>query len=441
MRFSDLLKLIKDNLGRRKGRVAMTAIGVVIGTASVVLLISLALGLQKSATSNLWGISDLSRVDVYPKYEMSPIEGSGGAGGSSSSNQPKKLTTRVIDQIRVLPDVAKVIGYHNPQVQAELRYGKYTNYPFIQGVSTKDMADFGYKLQDGVSTLTKGTCIIGIQVTRNFMDPKAMPSMDGPMQTTELDLLNQNLAVVLTKYAQDGTMTTKRVNLKVVGIFAEARAEQDYALFVNIDDAVSWTEWAQGKRWNFNKDGYDHLYVKASQPEKATEVAKSITEMGFQANTPQEMIQGINSFFVILQLVFGGIGAISLLVAAIGIANTMTMSILERTREIGLMKAIGATNRDVLSIFLGESAGIGFIGGLGGILIGFVGGQLITLLGSTSGATPGGGMMGIGGLTAATPAWLLFFGLIFATLIGLLSGLFPSLKAATMVPVDALKYE
>ena len=309
MRFSDLLKLIKDNLGRRKGRVAMTAIGVVIGTASVVLLISLALGLQKSATTNLWGISDLSRVDVYPKYDMGGAMGGGGGPGGPS--QQKKITATTITQIKAVQDVAAVIPYHNPQAQIELRYQKYTNYPFIQGVGTKDMADFGYKLKDGISTLNKGTCIIGVQVARNFMDPKARPSGGKMPEMVELDLLDKTLTVMLTKMSQDGTHTTKKVNLKVVGIFTESRGEQDYAMFVNIEDAVSWTEWAQGKRWNFNKDGYEHLYVKATQPEKATAVAKAITEMGYQANTPQEMIQGINSFFVILQLVFGGIGAIS----------------------------------------------------------------------------------------------------------------------------------
>jgi len=164
--------------------------------------------------------------------------------------------------------------------------------------------------------------------------------------------------------------------------------------------------------------------------------------MGFQAITPQAFLQGINNTFLILQIIFGGVGAIALLVAAIGIANTMAMSILERTREIGLMKAVGATNRDVLSIFLGEAAGIGFIGGVGGITIGWLSAQAINVLAvaflANQASQQGGPPPSV---AVYTPIWLPIFALVFSTFIGMLSGLYPALRAATMIPVQALKYE
>jgi putative ABC transport system permease protein len=197
-----------------------------------------------------------------------------------------------------------------------------------------------------------------------------------------------------------------------------------------------------GSRINYNKSGYNQVIVKVQDPNQALDIADQITAMGFQAITPQSYLEGINGTFLVLQIVFGGVGAIALLVAAIGIANTMAMSILERTREIGLMKAVGATNRDVLSLFLGEAAGIGFIGGLGGVLIGWLAGQAINVLAiiylagqaSQQGGPPPS-------VAVYTPIWLPIFALIFSTFIGMLSGLYPALRAATMIPVQALKYE
>ncbi|HMT22567.1 MAG TPA: FtsX-like permease family protein [Promineifilum sp.] len=172
------------------------------------------------------------------------------------------------------------------------------------------------------------------------------------------------------------------------------------------------------------------------------DVADQITTLGFQAWSPQSFVEGISGFYRVLQVAFGAMGAIALLVAAIGIANTMTMAILERTREIGLMKAVGANNRHVLAIFLGEAAGIGFLGGLGGVLISWTLGQVLNVLVISYMA---GQAVETGGLpptsAVVTPLWLPLSALLFATLMGLASGLYPALSAATLAPMTALKYE
>jgi putative ABC transport system permease protein len=182
--------------------------------------------------------------------------------------------------------------------------------------------------------------------------------------------------------------------------------------------------------------------IKVGELSQVLDLADQISEQGYYVYTLQTYVQGTNSFFLVLQIVFGGIGAISLLVAAIGIANTMTMAILERTREIGLMKAVGATNRDVMGIFLGEAAGIGFLGGVGGVVLGWSVGQVVNVLGMAYMAGQAEQMGGMSPIIASyTPTWLPIFALIFATLIGVFSGLYPALRAATLVPVVALRYE
>lgn len=439
MNLFDLLSLIFDNLNRRKGRVALTAIGVVIGTAAVVILVSLANGLQRSATTQLAGNTDLTTINVYPKYEdMGPVM-VGGGGGMAGPQQVKLLTENFLQEMEALPNVQAVIRKDNLRGMAILKYGRLENYPMVISASVSDVTEMGYQVQAGVSKIEKGTALIGAPVLRQFMDPKLRPGQEPP---PEPDLLDQQIKLTIVKYTSEGVEVRKTVTLKVVGILREMRNEGDYSLMVNMEDMRGWNEWIIGKRINRSREGYDNVLVKVTEVDKVIEVTDKITEMGFNAYTPQSMVQGVSNFYTIVQVIFGGVGAVALLVAAIGIANTMTMAILERTREIGLMKAIGATNRDVLSIFLGEAAGIGLVGGMGGVAVGWLVGQAVNVYTLPYLMTQAA-QMGTPPPEAAvyTPVWLPVFAVLFATLIGLVSGLYPALRAATLVPVIALKYE
>jgi putative ABC transport system permease protein len=285
--------------------------------------------------------------------------------------------------------------------------------------------------------------IIGESVLQNFYNPSLRPGQEPPPPP---DLQDQTITMEISKWVSDdmgnGMEVKKSLRLKVAGIIESSQSEADYTVFMSLDQVLDINGWVMGQRFNPAQDGYDMAMVIAEDRDQVIDIAEQISNLGFMANTPQEFIQGVNSFFVVLQVIFGGVGGVALLVAAIGIANTMTMAILERTREIGLMKAVGATNRDVLSIFLGEAAGIGFIGGVGGILLGVLAGKLINVLGSVYMARQSSASYGMGsGISVVTPAWLILFAIAFSTLIGLLSGLYPALRAASLVPVRALKYE
>jgi len=448
MSFFDLLFLIFDNLGRRKARVALTAVGVVIGTAAVVVLVSLAIGLQKNANEQLYGIGDLTQIQVMPNYgdsggpgpvmRMGPGGGGGGGGSGAPPNQ-KLITSDSIKELAAIPGVAVVIPRDYLNAGGMISYQKLEGYASITGMGLTDLSVLGVTPISGTLELKKGTAIVGALVKQGFYNPRWRPGMEQP---TPPNLMGAMLKLTLIKYTQDGTEVRKVVPIQVGAVLAEERGEPDYTVYMSMEDVTAFNEWAGGRRINRNRDGYNMAIVKVDEVSRVLDIADTIKGMGYQTYTPQSFVQGINSFYVVLQVIFGGVGAIALLVAAIGIANTMAMAILERTREIGLMKAIGATNRDVLSVFLGEAAGIGFIGGLGGVLLGWSAGQILNVLAmaylagqsAQTGAPPPS-------VAVFTPSWLPVFTLVFATLIGLLSGLYPALRAATLIPVNALKYE
>jgi len=441
MRFLDLVNLIFYNLSRRKGRVLLTAVGVVIGTAAVVVLVSLAAGLRENATQQLWGINDLTSIEVYPGYPMEKAASGpmGGGGGGGEMADILFLTPKALKDFAAIPGVTEVIALDYLQANLDLVYGKLHAYGGVMGITLNDLADMGLTAAEGTTELTKGTAIVGSWINRNFYDPKARPN-DPPLEPPQL--IGQTLKFIISKWSQDGIEVKKTYSIKIVGVLEESRGQADGSIYMRMDEVNAWNEWTRGTRINRNKEGYSNVIVKAESPDLVISITDQINALGYMAYTPQATVEGINSFFTVLQVIFGGVGAIALIVAAIGIANTMAMAILERTREIGLMKAIGATNRDVMSIFLGEAAGIGFIGGLGGVLVGWGASAVLNIVAVSyyaSQASNGGGMPLSS--VASTPFWLPLFALVFATVIGLLSGLYPALRAATLVPVTALKYE
>jgi len=178
MRFWDLLSLILSNLNRRKGRVVLTAMGVVIGTAAVVLLVSLASGLQKNAASQLGGIGDLTAITVYPNYgEGGPgFMGPGMMMESGGPSTAKMLTNKTIEEITALPGVKSVIPRDSLRMGGILRFGKMENYAYLLGVGTDDLSVFEYPVQEGELQLARGTAVIGGWAAKNFARGRRCPN-------------------------------------------------------------------------------------------------------------------------------------------------------------------------------------------------------------------------------------------------------------------------
>ena len=433
----DLLWLVVSNLRRMKARVAMTAIGVVIGTAAVVVLVSLGVGLQKQASTSLFGMGGLDELTVRDQSYW-------GGDDDRQRRRGDVLNDAMLERIRQMEDVAAV----TPLLEVQgtmLKLNRQEGWGQIYGVDVEAFTQI-VEIAQGELQMGRGQVVVGARMAEAFIPWEEQMSDEQPPPP---EILDETIQLVSYQYGEGGVATEETVGrLRVAGIIKAHGWTFDYAIFMPLEEAKrlnkklnAGVSQASGN----NRAQYPQVMVKATDSRKIPALSKTFKDMGFNVESSQSMLKEINKFFLVVQAVLGGIGAIALLVAAFGIANTMIMAIYERTREIGLMKAIGATNQDVMSVFLAEAGSIGFLGGVGGVLLATGFNALINVVGKQM-LSQSGGLFGEGGTDAATtlthtPLWLIIFAIVFAVLIGVISGIYPAIRAAALSPIRALKYE
>ena len=442
MKLRDLLKLMLSNLNRMKGRVIMTAIGVVIGTSAILVLVSLGIGLQKQAVESIYRGGGLTEIRVRGEMEP-PAE----TVASRNPADRLRLDDKTLEEFEEMPGVVSVIPLEHSVTYGEIEYGKLRGYADIVGVPPGALQDLDLEPESGTLDLEGGKIVIGSRVADQFHDPEEMDKM-GPVLRAEREPLDLQGAVLKIHFMRSGwgfgDVTDKVIRLQVAGVLAGASGQYDYTIFLPLRDVIQYNNWGQGQRRDPGREGYQEVVVKAADARQAIAVEQAIRDKGFNTFSVHGVMQQVSTFFMILQTILGGLGTIALLVAAFGIANTMLMSVYERTREIGLMKAIGASNKDVLGIFLAESGSIGLLGGVGGVALAALLNGALNLVGRAflmqQLAEQGGDPDTISRLTY-TPLWLILFVIVFALLVGVVSGIYPATRAAQLIPIKALKYE
>lgn len=442
----DVLRLAWANLNRMRARVALTCIGVIIGTVAIIILVSLGVGLQTSAEAQFGNVGDLTVIQINAFGGM--MAAGPGVRVSSSSAEEGKLDEEALEAIRDLPHVVGATPILTLQGGVEVKVGQArADFAWPRGIDPKAPRQLGWKMAEGEPNLGPGQMLVG----KGIFDgggamrfgpggPVEMSGSGGDPRNRPPDrLLGRTATLKLSKVDDEGNEIVKVEKLRIVGVL-ESDNESTSA-YISLKDADDYNRWFTGKARN-KRDGFQEGLVKVDSREAVKEVQDGIKAMGLNTFSMLEILDSMNQVFVIMQAILGGVGAIALLVAAIGIANTMTMAIFERTKEIGIMKALGATNNDVLRIFLTEAGTIGLMGGLIGVLSGWSMGKLIDFfirqwaLQQQAGApSPDQPVVHY----VISPLWLLAFSLVFATLIGLISGAYPALRAASMKPLKALR--
>jgi acetoin utilization transport system permease protein len=466
-----------------KLRTILTSVGVMIGTAAIVAMISLSLGLKENAVKRLENFGNLTELDVAPSYMM-PDEKT-----PRPPDRLKRLNEEAVRELKQIPGVQAVMPTKRLNAEVKIKLGRREGYLQLVGVDVRESAL--YKQDD----VEKGTYLTGLsheivvsyEIPRQMRDveqerrearsrrtgqqgeagPPRGPFGEGGPSQAAIDMVGKTATLVLTRqYFVDDEpkFERKEVRVRVVGQLQKTERDRfGGTAFVPLSLIQELNEWAnrgmeqQGgpfggpdaapkrSRTRDQRDEmtYDEITVKVAKREQVESVVQQLRQKGYEVYSPARALEEINKFFFVVQMILGGIAAVSLLVASIGIVNTMIMSILERTREIGIMKVIGATVYNIRWLFLIESGFIGLIGGLTGLGLAWGAVELVNYLGKQSGALEKYDIGGPEGVTqlAVIPFWLALFAIGFSFLIGLLAGLFPAFRASRLSALQAIRSE
>ena len=402
----DYFRIALRNLLHRRLRTFLTLIGIFIGIAAVVSLISLAQGFQNYLETEFKQLG-ADKILITP---------SGSSFGATTSSNPLTL-----DDLAVVQKVngVKEVGFYRFK-PGKVEWGK--NDLVYAGVMYYDLGE-GRKLMEEVMTL-------------DVSEGRMLKESDRSKAFIGYDYANYN---GFDRNIHPGNkINVNGVEFEVVGIAEKIGNPND-------DRAVYLTEYGYEKVFGDPGDDINAIFVRVNEGKQPSEVLKNIEKAlrdhrnlkkgqeDFEAQTFEDLIKSFLTILNIVGFVLIGIAAISLVVGGIGIMNTMYTAVVERTKEIGIMKAIGARNSDILSLFLIESGFLGLIGGALGVIIGIGFAKLVEFVGIN--------FIGTELLRAAMPFWLIIGALGFAFILGSVSGLLPARQASKMNPVDALRAE
>ncbi|MDD3169975.1 MAG: ABC transporter permease, partial [Eubacteriales bacterium] len=379
----DLISLAFRNLLRRKTRTILAIIGVVVGTSAIIVMLSIGFGLSASFQEQIESYGNLHLVDVY--------SGGGGmyyGGRGMAYSDGGVANTGTLDD-RAIADMEKIKGVDavSPKVQLYLSFGvgKYIAQASVIGMKPEVMQKFGYDLQEGrlLEAGDKFAMVFGNQVPSWFYNPKKTwgSSWGGEAQ---VDVITNKMIVTADEsYGQklpqrqssdEDKIDYKEYKAKGVGILANPNDDSAYNVYMSLEGVEIIKKEAEKarKQSTASTAGYESAMVYVGDINDVEDVSNAIREMGFQTSSLNDWLKSMQETARMIQGILGGIGAISLLVAALGITNTMIMSIYERTKEIGIMKVIGANLGDIKRLFLLEAGMIGFLGGILGLIFSFI---------------------------------------------------------------------
>lgn len=464
MKISDMIVMCLRNLWRRKGRTMLTVIGVIIGCCAIIIMISLGLGMSAAMDTMLSSWGDLNAVTIYGNSSYYYYVDS----SSQSSDERPPLNDDALEQLRAIEHVETVF----PKIEVNSEYltitagrkGRYRcDWANIVGVDLSQLGKMGYAPEEGALPTgnEEGHIIVfGSEMPYQFRDTKkngrnsytwkqqladgsySKPFFDPMTETIELFVNNTKKTDKNGRYMSGGRSYEFKMTTAAV-LERDVNWDTPYSIMIDMDFAKelinSYNRLNSVK--NAKEPEYSQIKLWVDNINNVDAVQKAIEEMGFNASSMASVRNEMQGQLGVIQMVLGCLAAISLLVAAIGITNTMIMSIYERTREIGVMKVLGCFIGNIRSVFLMEAGMIGLLGGAVGTGISYILSAIMNTLGgeafasvlgiSTDGSSP----------ISIIPIWLVLLALAFSTVIGLISGFYPANRAVKISALEAIRNE
>jgi len=398
MRSIDILRLAMRIFKHNRLRTFLTVLGVGIGIAAILFLVSLGYGIQQLTVDRIASLDSIVTLDA-----------------TTGDSSILKITGDTIDKFKGIADVVTVSPVLNISAQAlygdsigdTVVNGVQPDYFRMEGLTMSHGKQFDQEEEDSVVVSTAALAMFGINVN---------------------DALTQELKFNYFVTRKNGQMDETKLEedargYKIIGVVD--------------DDNSSYVYLPLGNLKYLNIDDYRSAKIKVNDINNINKVKTDVSAMGYNASAVADTLDQMNKVFRIVRIVLGALGIIALVVASIGMFNTMTISLLERTREIGIMKALGAGNFDVWKLFLSEAIMVGFLGGSVGTLIGWSMGKLFNFAVNMLASSLGGQKVNL----FVTPVWFIIAIVAFSFFVGFFTGIYPARRAARINPLEALRYE
>lgn len=463
MRFLDMFRMSGSSLWKRKVRTFLTVLGVMIGTASIVVMISIGLGLSRASMAEIEKYGGIMTVTVSEEEYYDFGSDSETQKSDVKVNRSGHMDDELIDEILKLDHVKSV--YPIIDTSAIVFKGRYQANVNVRGMYIPNMKELGFTLSTGEYPQENSAVlqvVYGNTVLADFYDDKNNKGYYYDGVLPDIDYMNDTMMYIFNTEnyynymygGDDGSgavVMPKKYIVDTAGVMSgsvDDFGNYSYFVFCDIErlKAILKKEYknvaipgqpttSSGKP--LKEIFYTSLQVNVDSMDAVQEVQSEINKLGYHASSNAEWVASMQAQTKYIELALGGIGAISLLVAAIGIANTMMMSIYERTKEIGVMKVLGCDLKNIQGLFLMEAGYIGFLGGVIGIGLSYALSAIINTV-----------MKGMEGMDSSLnvgisyiPPWLSLVAMVFAVFVGMVAGFFPSLRAMRLSPLAAIRNE